>query len=211
MHYIKSIPAADDEKIAALEGEGWKRLKEPKSIAQATLCAIPLSFVTMLISAAYCYLINDDFRNLLNTMFGNSKDQSFSVEFSINLLLVLYIVCIYGYVLLHELLHAVFVPEVFNKESKTFIGMNGMFGFVYTEEKIGRSRYLLISMMPFVLLSFAIPGLLWLFGIQSGFIAALSIINAGGACVDILNVLLVTCQVPGKGIVISSGMVTLYR
>lgn len=58
-----------------------------------------------------------------------------SIEFTINLKSLLYVIGILIYTFLHEMIHALTIPNVIHSQ-KIYWGINGYFGFVYTEEKI---------------------------------------------------------------------------
>ena len=111
--------------------------------------------------------------------------------------------------ILHELLHAVFIPG-FLKSGKTFFGFNGLFGFVFTTESIKKARFLIISVMPFIILSIVLPIVLNAFQLLNGFTVFLCLVNAAGSCVDFLNVALILFQVPDGNIIVSNGFETYY-
>ena len=63
--------------------------------------------------------------------------------------------------------------------------------------------------MPLVLLTFVIPLICRMFDFYHWYLLLLCVINAGGACVDIFNIILIAKQVPTKGMIVSNGMKTL--
>ncbi len=65
--------------------------------------------------------------------------------------------------------------------------------------------------MPLFILSFAVPFLFAVFGRLSAYLVFLSVFNAGGACVDVLNVILILSQVPKDGVLIANGYATFYE
>lgn len=138
---------------------------------------------------------------------GNSE---LKFELTLNLNIFVYLVAIIIFLFIHELIHAIYVPNML-KSNKTYWGFNGMFAFVYTEEKIKKSRFIIISLMPYITLSFILPMILSIFGILNGFICLLCLLNAGGSCVDLLNIILISFQVPNGGYVISNGHNTYYK
>lgn len=90
--------------------------------------------------------------------------------------------------------------------------MNGLFGFVYTEEVISKIRFVVVSVMPLLLLSFVFPLAAMQTGLlHRGFVVFLCVLNAGGSCVDVLNLLLIAFQVPKGGLVVSNGPRSFYR
>ena len=204
MKFIKKIPLENEETTRKLKEQGWLRLKEPRSVSGAILWSMPISLILMLSAAVWCYFLYPPFKNLL------SGQQGFSLEFTIGIEVLFYLLGMILYLLIHELIHAAFIPGI-RKSDKTYWGFNGLFGFVFTEEILTRKRMVVISLMPLFILSFAVPFLLDLFGRLSGYLIFLSVFNAGGACVDVLNVILILSQVPKDGILIANGYATFYR
>ncbi|WP_143322378.1 DUF3267 domain-containing protein [Clostridium sp. HBUAS56010] len=200
MRYTKKIPKGNEEKRNILLHEGYNRIKEPKSVFMAIVLSFPLSIIAMAINGIWCYYLNPDY-----FLFQNGD--RFILEFTIDVKLLIGIILTF---LIHEFLHAVFIPRVWTSD-KTYWGLNGLFGFVYTEEPISKGRFLLISVLPLIILSFLLPLVLSLAGIWSWNIIFFSILNAGGSCVDLLNMILIGTQVPYKGIVISNGSFTFYK
>ena len=111
--------------------------------------------------------------------------------------------------LAHELVHACFIPNAIQSE-KTFWGINGFFAFVYTTEVITKTRFLVISIMPFLMLSIIFPLILSTLNLLNGWVLMLCLLNAMGSCVDCLNMLLVVNQVPKGASIVSSGIETYY-
>lgn len=146
----------------------------------------------------------------ISTSLREQLQPNFRVTLQFDLFTILYFGMMLIFLLVHELIHAIFIPN-FIRSQKTFWGMNGLFGFVYTEEPITKSRFMVISVMPLLILSFLLPLVMELLGFLNNFIMFLCILNAGGACVDILNLILILVQVPKGGSIVSNGNVTLYK
>lgn len=203
MKYIKKIP---QENIAVTEDliqNGWKVLKEPSSLGVTITLAMPISIILMGLTLFYFMIIFPEKMNILDA-------DGLSIEFTINLKSLLYVIGILIYTFLHEMIHALTIPNVIHSQ-KTYWGINGCFGFVYTEEKIKKARFILVSIMPLVLLTFVIPLICRMFDFYHWYLLLLCVINAGGACVDIFNIILIAKQVPTKGMIVSNGMKTLYK
>ena len=203
MKYIKEIPEENKNLTEELVQKGWNILKEPSSLSKTIALSIPVSVVLMAIAIGYLMLLFPEKLDMANV-------DGFSMEITININLILSIVGLLAYTFLHEMIHALMIPNVFRSE-KTYWGMNGCFGFVYSEEEVKRSRFVLISIMPLLVLTFAVPLVLKIAGISPWYILLLCVINAGGACVDIFNLILIIKQVPSSGMVLSNGMRTLYK
>lgn len=203
MKYIKKIPKEDQVRTRELLSNGFQRLKEPKSIGAAMGVSLPLSVVLMVLNGLWCYFLDP-------SMFGFSNGNGILLQITVDLKILLYLAGIMAYTLVHEAIHAVFIPKVWESR-KTYWGFNGMFGFVYSEEVLSRERFLLVSVMPLLILSFVFPLLMWTAGLWSRYMIFLSVLNAGGACVDLLNMILVAVQVPRKGKVVSNGYASFYK
>jgi hypothetical protein len=203
MKYIRKIPSEDGQKTDELVQLGYKRLREPKSVGAAIGFALPLSILLMLLAVFWCYLLDP-------SLFGFMNEDGISVEMTIDVTFLFYVAGTILCLLIHELFHAVFIPRAWHSK-KTYWGFNGAFGFVYTEEEITRGRFLLVSVMPLLLISFVFPVILWFVGIWNYYLIFLSVFNAGGACVDLLNMILVSAQVPFGGTVVSNGYSTFYK
>lgn len=202
MRFIKRIPLENKEKTLQLSASGWRRLKEPQNVSTAILYSIPIAFLLMVMNGGWMYFISPEFRSMMAI-------DELKIKIVINAAALLYVVIIFVFLFIHEMVHAVFIPNIL-QSSCTYWGFNGLTGFVYTEEMIGKRRYFIISVMPLLILSFLLPAILSVLGMLNRFIMLLCIINAGGSCVDILNMILVWIQVPAEGKMISNGFATYY-
>lgn len=203
MKYIKKIPMEDQARTRELLSDGFQRMKEPKSIGVSMGLSLPLSVLLMVLNGIWCYFLDP-------SMFVFLDEGGILLNITVDLKMILYLAGILAYTLVHEAIHAVFIPKVWESE-KTYWGFNGLFGFVYSEEKLSKERFLLVSVMPLLILSFVFPFLMWTAGRWSWYLIFLSVLNAGGACVDLLNMILVAVQIPGKGIMVSNGYATFYK
>jgi hypothetical protein len=204
MRTIKRIPPADETLRSELIAGGWTRLKEPANLLSAALFSMPFMFINGAISLAIALLLYPPLREFF------SSETGFSISIGINISTLLFLLAVPLFTAMHEFIHALFIPNV-RRSEKTFWGMNGAFGFVYTEEKIRKERFLLISVMPFLLLSILLPFLLRCAGWLNGYTIVLCLINAMGSSVDILNAGLVAIQVPGKAYIVNNGPETYFR
>ena len=203
MKYIRKIPAADKERGEELSRAGWKSLKEPRSVAMATLCALPIALV---LGGIVIWMIHW----LDPSLFDFLQDGSLHLTIGFNVMTLVYVIIFFAFMLLHELIHALFIPG-FITSDKAYWGFNGAVGFVYTEEPIGKGRFIIVSLMPLVLLSVVLPVVLALLGWLNGYAVFLCLMNAVGSCVDILNILIVVFQVPNKSRLINNGFKTYYK
>lgn len=204
MKFVRKIPSTDNELSLKLKSEGWKKIKEPSNLFTATLFALPFSIFTGGIVIAITYFLAPSLYDFMKFESG------FSIVFRIDVFFLVFVVAIFLFMLLHEFIHALFIPNVF-KSNKTFWGINGAFGFVFTTEVIKKSRFLIISIMPYLLLSIILPILLAAFGIMNGYIVLLCLINGMGACVDFMSICLIAFQVPNGCYIINNGFETYYK
>lgn len=202
MKYVKKLPPTDRRLSDQLIGNGWNKIKEPSNLVLATLLSLPLAFLLSGIVVWLAYWLKP-------TLFGFLTSDTLAIAFKFDYRALLYILCIFAYMLLHELVHAVFIPD-FARSTKTVFGLNGLFGFVSTTEPLKKSRYIVISVMPFVLISLLPLILLFLLDQLNWYTLGLCLINAAGSCVDFLNVLLIAFQVKDGRTIISNGFETYY-
>lgn len=146
MRFIRRIPSTDKELSDKLISEGWTKLKEPSNLSIATLLSVPFMFINGGISMSISYILYAPMKEIFNSKHG------FNFSFTVNLYTLIYVFGIFVFMAIHEICHACFIPNVLNS-NKTYWGINGFFGFVYTTEKMKKGRFLLISIMPFILLS----------------------------------------------------------
>lgn len=203
MKYIKKIPKENIEVTENYLQSGWKVLKEPSSLCVTIASAMPISIILMVLTVFYFMIVFPENMNIFDA-------DGLSIEVTINLKSLLYLAGILIYTFLHEMIHALTIPNAIHSK-KTYWGINGCFGFVYSEEEIKKGRFILVSIMPLVILTFVIPLICRIFDFYNWYLLLLCIINAGGACVDIFNIILIAKQVPTQGMIVSNGMKTLYK
>lgn len=201
MKYISKIPEADINLRDKMINNGWKILKEPKNLVTATLISLPISIINIYLCIFFMKWINKDILTIINSIVYDGKI-AFTIKF-------MHIVYIYLYILLHEVIHLVLIPN-FTKSKSTFISVRLWGGFVYTEEVIKKRRYLIITILPFIILSFVVPLLMNIIGINPMIILTLSIINSAGSSVDVLSLILLLFQVPKDSSIKNNGKKTFY-
>lgn len=203
MKYIKKLPATDKELSKELVLDGWKKLKEPSNLVMAILLSLPLMIISGIMSMAISIYLYHPLKEFL------SKD-TFSINIKINLITVVYIIILIIFMAVHEFIHAFCIPNGLKSE-KVYWGINSLFAFVYTTEKIKKNRYLVITIMPFILLSILLPFILKIVGLLNGFTIFLCLVNAMGSSVDLLNVILILTQVPKDSYIVSNGSETYFK
>lgn len=204
MKYIRKIPAADKEISSKLIADGWTRLKEPSNLGMATLMSIPFMITNGIIFVTIVYYLYPPLREFFNL------ENEFSVVFTINWGALLYVFLFYIFMMIHEFLHACFIPKFLTSDN-VYWGITAFNGFVYTTERVKRDRFLIVSIMPFIILSILVPFILNIFGLFNWFTVFLCFSNALGSCVDILNICLVVAQVPREASIINNGFETYFK
>jgi hypothetical protein len=207
MRFVRKLPPTDKELSTYLQKDGWKKIKEPSNIAFAIIISLPLAYMLGSIAIWIAYLLElTIFAPMVDIIQGN-RELAFSIN--INLKFLPYMLATLLFMVVHEFIHALFIPGVLQSD-KTCWGINGVFAFVSTAEPIKKGRFIVISIMPFLLMSVVFPFILRGFSTLNGFMVFLLIINAMGSCVDFLNVILILFQVPNGFIIINNGYETYY-
>lgn len=201
MKYLSKIPDTDIALENKMINNGWRPLKEPKNLCTATIFSLPIAFINVFLCAVFIIWINKDVVTIINSVISES-----SIVLNINFLYILYI---YFYIFLHEIIHMICIPN-FIKSNLTFISVKLWGGFVYTEEIINKQRYLLITILPFILLSFVIPLLMTILKINPKVILTLAIINSAGSSIDVLSFFLILFQIPKGSSIKNNGIKTFY-
>lgn len=203
MQYITKPPATDKKLSEELLNNGWQKMWEPKNLVTATLLSLPFAFLLGGLVFWLSYLLKPE-------LFSFISADSLNISFNIDFKLLIFIAVLFVYMLLHEIVHAMFIPH-FTRSDKTFFGINGLFGFVATTEPIRKGRFLIICIMPFIVLSLVSLFILNILGFLNWYTLALCAINAAGSCVDILNILLIVFQVKKGQTIINNGFETYHK
>lgn len=201
MKYSKFIPKSDNELSAKLLSDGWNKLKEPKNLLITIFLSIPFMLINGAVTLLVMFWLYPPLQNLLLIR---------QINFTLNLFaIILFALLAFIFLCAHEFCHACFIPN-FIKSEKTFWGLTANGGFVSTTEKITKGRFIVISIMPFSLLSIVLPIILSTVGWLNWFVIFLCIVNAMGSSVDFLNALLILSQVPNGAYVINNGFETYF-
>ncbi|MBY0086276.1 DUF3267 domain-containing protein [Brevibacillus brevis] len=200
MRITTKLPQYHENVHVELMKNEWVPLNEPQSLGRATLLSIPF----MLINALIVFGIIHIFSPITLEELGLTSDSlSISIDFSA-------IFSLLALVIIHECLHLIFIPN-FLRSEKTWVGLTLFGGFVATEEKIPKARYILITIAPFILISIMLPVLLGFLGLFTTVLKFMILINAIASSVDMLNLFLVMKQVPRQAILISNGQKTYWK
>jgi hypothetical protein len=191
----------DTQKQRDLIAGQWVKLEEPKNMLTVILTSVPF----MILNATITLLIAGMFVPVSPEYFGIGGT---SFSFQIDLLPLLFGVV--GILAAHELVHVLCIPD-FIRSDTTCMGLTFGGGFVYTEEKLTRTRYLLISFAPFIVISLILPCILGMLHLLSPLILGLLVLNSLGSSVDILIAVLVILQVPSTAYLVANGRDTYWK
>ena len=169
------------------------------------LTAILASIPFMALNATITLLIAGTFVPVSFEYFGLAGP---SFSFQIDLLSLVFGVV--GILVAHELVHLLCIPD-FIRSDTTSIGVTYGGGFVYTEEKLTRTRYLIISFAPFITISLILPVILGMLNLLSPLVVGVLLLNSLGSSVDILVALLVLIQVPPGAYLVANGRDTYWK
>lgn len=200
MKFTTKLPPLDLKLQDYLSQNGWIQLKEPKNLSIAFIQSIPF----MLIGAACSFIIIQFFAPF------SWSDLGFDVEngaLEFNLLAVVWLILL---LFVHEALHLILVPK-FLTSKNTFFGITLFGGFIHTTELIPKSRFLWITIFPFLLLSIIAPIVLGIFGLLTSTMKVLIIFNALGSSIDLLSFMLICRQVPNNTYLRNNGMKTYWK
>ncbi|MFJ6210540.1 DUF3267 domain-containing protein [Lysinibacillus sp. NPDC092081] len=200
MKILNKLPKSNPNLHVDFIKNGWIPMKEPKNLISAILLSIPLMIVASMISIGVINI----FSSISLRDFGFTSG---GISITINLSVILGIVLL---LIIHELLHLVFIPN-FMKSEKISVGLTLFGGFVISEEEIPKSRYIFITIAPFMILSIIFPLIFSAFGLLTTTLKFLIILNAMGSSVDLLNLLLIMKQVPKNATLTSNGPNTYWK
>lgn len=200
MKIKNKLPQYNENLHLELIKNKWIPMKEPKHLLSAIFLSIPLMIINALISVGAINI----FSNVSLKEFGIEPN---SISFTINLGVIFLIILL---VILHELLHLIFIPN-FIKSENTVIGLTFFGGFVATEEKIPKSRFILVTIAPLIIISVIIPIILGFYELLTSTLKFLIILNSLASSVDILTLLLIIKQVPKNGILVNNGHKTYWN
>ena len=191
----------DKQKQLDLTANQWVKLEEPRNILTALLVSIPF----MALNVTITLLIAGMFVPVSFEYFGIAGT---SFSFRIDLLPLLFSVL--GILVVHELIHLLCIPD-FIRSDRTYMGITYVGGFVYTEEQLTRTRYIIVSFAPFITISIILPFILGMLNLLSPVIIGVLLLNSMGSSVDILIALHVLIQVPFKAYLVANGMDTYWK
>ena len=180
MKIHNKLPQSNQSLYLDLINNGWVPMKEPKNLISAILLSIPFMISAPIISI----MIIKIFSFISLNDFGLTSN---SISITINLGIIFWLVLL---LILHEFLHLIFIPN-FIKSEKTYVGLTLFGGFVVTEEEILKSRYIFITIAPFMIISILLPFILGLSGLLTPTLKFLIILNSMASSVDLLNLFLI--------------------
>lgn len=158
----------------------------------------------MILSTLFSFIILDLFSPFSLEEFGITPSQ---ISVTIDLLDLVYVIVT---IFIHELIHLAFVPD-FLTSDKAFLGITYFGGFAYSEEVLSKSRFTLVLLAPFVVISIILPGILGALNLLNPLVEFLILSNAMGSCVDMLGLILILIQVPAGAYLTCNGTRTYWK
>lgn len=194
------IPEFSSERHSQLIGEHWTVLREPKNFFSAIMLSIPLMAINLFITLVTINL----FTPISLSTFGiNPAAISININFGA-------IAVLMALVAIHELLHLVFIPG-FRRSDKTYLGITYFGGFVYSEDKISKMRYVLITIAPFVSISIFLTIVLGFLSLLTPYLMFLIVLNSMASSVDILTLVLILYHVPSGSYITANGTRSYWK
>ena len=193
------MPNFDSQRHNELIASNWKMLKEPGNIYSAIVLSFPLMILNVAITLGLLSIIEP-----LSLNFLDFSMEGFSISIDLK-----HIVGLIALLILHEALHFICIPD-FRTSKNTSFGITPIGGFVYSEENIKKSRYISITVAPFLIISFVLPILLGLFKLLTPYPIFLILLNSAASSVDILNLINIVRKVPENALITSNGAKTYW-
>lgn len=171
----------------------WRPLREPRKITLVILLALPLGFLAAALFAFAALLLS------------TGDELVVTLDTASLLALVLLIP-------VHELMHALVVPGSL-ASAHLVLGFwpRSLLPYVHYEQELARSRFLLVTLAPLVVLSVLSLVLLRLFPALESFWLVFGLANALGSGGDLLAAGLVLVQVPRRAQLRNCGWLTYWR
>lgn len=205
IRFRNKLPQINSERHSELIANNWIQLREPKDLASSILAAIPL----MILSALPSLIILNILSPFSLADFGITPSQE--IEITIYLQdLVYFIGLSIVIIFIHELIHLVFVPD-FLTSDKAFLGITYFGGFAYSEEVLSKSRFTLMLLTPFVVISIILPGILGALNLLNPLVKFVILLSAMGSGVDMLGLILILIQVPAGAYLTCNGIRTYWK
>lgn len=129
--------------------------------------------------------------------------------YSSNFSIFLYILVL---IIVHEIFHLLFIPN-FLKSNRTYLSFTWYGVNVFTEEKLSKFRFILITIAPFIVISIILPLVFHFVGILTSTIKTIILLNSMASCVDIFTFIILLFQTPmtKKVFLINNGTKTYWK
>jgi hypothetical protein len=190
MKLIISDKIPENEAFRPIE-EGWKAVKEPKSVVVTMLISLPIGLLMSSIVIFIAY------------MNGIESDIKPNISLVIALLIIIPI---------HELIHALVFPEPINSD-KVIFGLLPKVGAFYAhyEGEMKKIRFLITLLAPFIVITIIPLIFLCVTGIDMPFVIKISAVNALCASADVFGFFTILFQLPKNSVVRNKGIKTYWK
>lgn len=204
-----SFPDFNEDIHEKLLKDGWRELREPKSLIGQVVLSIPFMIITLLMSQLIMGILIPTSRINDYQISGSAQNAEEFLEYILVPLLIALVIAVLMEVI-HGLIHLLLIPN-FNKSDNTYLGFTYFGGYVYTTDVLLKSRACLIYIAPFIVLSIilnVVSGLLGLYNIPLMLFILFNSIESG---TDILPLILILLQVPKSAKIVNNGTHTYFR
>lgn len=196
LKYLRKVSKTDLELSNELSFKRWVKLKEPKNFKMSLLLIIPFAFTNTMLSFIVLMSFNNPIRKVMNN-FSSSYISKYLNLYTFVIIIISAILVM----IVHKLLHIIFIPRFRNTDN--IFWKYSVFGISFvTKEKLLKKRYIVVSLMPFFIISIMLPILFGVFNLINWTIIFLAIFNALISSIDVLKLYLIIIQVPKNSYII---------
>ncbi len=160
-----SFPDFNEDIHEKLLKDGWRELKEPKSLRRQVVLSIPFVIINLLISQLIMGILIPTSRINDYQISGSAQNAEELLKYILVPLLIALVIAVLMEVI-HGLIHLLLIPN-FIKSENTYLGFTYFGGYVYTTDVLLKSRACLIYMAPFIVLSIILNLVLGLLGLYN--------------------------------------------
>ena len=141
MRYAKSIPKTDSLVGSHYLAQGWRKLKEPPSLLSTVIVSIPFMFLCFILNLFLLWKMNP-------ALFEFTRNSTIQITFKW-MHILFFIIGLYAYIFLHEMILFVFLP-VFSISENILWGFRPGFVLVYLATPLSRWRFALICLFLYI-------------------------------------------------------------
>jgi hypothetical protein len=203
------FPDFNEDIHGKLLKDGWRELKEPKSLRGQVVLSIPFMIINLLIAQLIMEVLIPTSRVNDYQISGSAQNAEEFLKYILVPLLIALVIAVLLAVV-HQLIHLLLIPN-FTRSDNTYLGFTYFGGYVYTTDALLKSRACLIYIAPFVVLSIILNVVLGLLGLYNIPLIFFIIFNSIESGTDILPLILILLQVPKNAKIMNNGTHSYFR